>query len=42
METGLAAAIDGLPVVHRIENCSKEEMIGLAMELTHAVYPHGA
>jgi hypothetical protein len=33
-------AIDRLPGVHRIENCSKEEMTSLAMEMTHAVYPH--
>lgn len=33
-------AIDGLPGVHRIESCAKEEMISLSMELTHAVYPH--
>jgi hypothetical protein len=34
------AAIDQLPAVHRIENCSKEMMTNLAMEMTHAVYPH--
>lgn len=34
------AAIDEVPGVHRIENFSKEEMIGLSMEMTHAVYPH--
>lgn len=34
------SAIDNLPGVRRIENCSKEEMTGLAMEMTHAVYPH--
>ena len=34
------AAIDRLPGVHRIENCRKEELTGLAMEMTHAVYPH--
>ncbi len=33
-------AIDNLIGVRRIENCSKEEMTGLAMEMTHAVYPH--
>jgi hypothetical protein len=32
--------IDRLPGVHRIENCSKEQMTSLAMEMTHAVYPH--
>src|SRR6516164_6281920 len=32
--------IDRLPGVHRIENCRKEELTSLAMELTHAVYPH--
>jgi len=34
------SAIDNLIGVRRIENCSKEEMTGLAMEMTHAVYPH--
>jgi hypothetical protein len=34
------AAIDRLPGVHRIENCTKEQMLSLSMELTHAVYPH--
>src|SRR5262245_45154739 len=34
------AAIDRLPGVRRIENCGKEELTGLAMEMTHAVYPH--
>ena len=34
------AQIDQLPGVRRIENCSKEEMTDLAMEMTHAVYPH--
>lgn len=38
--TTISTAIDTLPGVHRIENCSKEEMTGLAMEMTHAVYPH--
>ena len=33
-------AIDCLPGVRRIENCSKEELTSLAMEMTHAVYPH--
>lgn len=33
-------AIDRLPGVHRIENCGKEELTSLAMEMTHAVYPH--
>lgn len=32
--------IDCLPGVHRIENCTKDEMTSLAMEMTHAVYPH--
>lgn len=39
MQTDLAA-IDQLPSVHRIENCSKDQMTSLAMEMTHAVYPH--
>jgi hypothetical protein len=39
MTTGLAA-IDRLPGVRRIENCGKEELTNLAMEMTHAVYPH--
>jgi len=34
------SAIDRLPGVHRIENFSKESMVSLSMELTHAVYPH--
>jgi hypothetical protein len=32
--------IDRLPGVNRIENCTKEKMTSLAMEMTHAVYPH--
>jgi signal transduction histidine kinase len=36
MKTDLAA-IERLPSVHRIENCTKEEMTSLAMEMTHAV-----
>lgn len=32
--------IDRLPGVHRIENFSQDEMTSLAMEMTHAVYPH--
>ncbi len=39
MKTGLTE-IDHLPSVHRIENCSKDEMTSLAMEMTHAVYSH--
>lgn len=39
MERNLPA-IDTLPGVHRIENCTKEEMTSLAMEMTHAVYDH--
>lgn len=39
MSTTLAA-INRLPGVRRIENCGKEELTGLAMEMTHAVYPH--
>jgi hypothetical protein len=35
-----STAIDLLPGVHRIENCSKDELTSLAMEMTHAVYPH--
>lgn len=31
---------DKLPNVHRIENCTKDQLTGLAMEMTHAVYPH--
>ncbi|MFT4978834.1 MAG: hypothetical protein ACI8S6_004744 [Myxococcota bacterium] len=34
------SAINALPNVHRIENCSKDEMQAMCMELTHAVYPH--
>src|SRR5262245_34084553 len=34
------SAIDQLPGVHRIENCGKDQMTSLAMEMTHAVYPH--
>jgi hypothetical protein len=34
------AAIAQLPGVHRVENFSKEEITSLAMEMTHAVYPH--
>lgn len=33
-------AIDALPGVHRIENCPKDRLTSLAMEMTHAVYPH--
>jgi hypothetical protein len=32
--------IDRLPNVRRIENFPKDEMQALAMELTHAAYPH--
>jgi hypothetical protein len=39
MKTPLTV-IDQLPGVHRVENCSLDEMTGLAMEMTHAVYPH--
>jgi hypothetical protein len=39
MEVDLAA-IDRLPGVRRIENCSLDEMTSLATEMTHAVYPH--
>ena len=39
MKTDLAD-INRLPGVHRIENCSKDKMTSLAMEMTHAVYPH--
>ena len=38
--TTTLAAIDRLPGVRRIENCGKEELTSLAMEMTHAVYPH--
>lgn len=38
------AAQEGIPLdlpgVHRIENCSKDQMTSLAMEMTHAVYSH--
>src|SRR4051812_15114056 len=34
------AAIDRLPGVRRIENCGKDELTSLAMEMTHAAYPH--
>jgi hypothetical protein len=40
MPNAIPSDIDRLPGVHRIENCSKEQMTGLAMEMTHAVYPH--
>jgi hypothetical protein len=36
----VAAAINRLPGVHRVENFNKEEMTSLAFEMTHAVYPH--
>src|SRR5438093_5040497 len=39
MKTDLTA-IDRLPGVNRVENCDKEQMTSLAMEMTHAVYPH--
>lgn len=42
MSTGIPPEVNELPGVHRIENYSKEEMTGLAMEMTHAVYPHDA
>jgi hypothetical protein len=32
--------INAIPNVRRIENFPKDEMTALAMELTHAVYPH--
>jgi hypothetical protein len=32
--------IDSIPNVRRFENFSKDEMNALAMDLTHAVYPH--
>jgi len=32
--------INLIPNVHRFENCPKDEMNALAMDLTHAVYPH--
>lgn len=35
-----ARAIDTIPNVRRIESFSKDEMNALAMDLTHAVYPH--
>lgn len=31
---------ESLPGVRRIENCTKEELTSLVMEMTHAVYPH--
>lgn len=40
MSVSVCSEIDALPGVHRIENCSKEDMTALAMEMTHAVYPH--
>lgn len=40
MATCIENDINSLSGVHRIENCSKEQMTGLAMEMTHAVYPH--
>jgi hypothetical protein len=36
----IPATINELPGVRRIENCGKDEMTGLAMEMTHSVYPH--
>ena len=35
-----ALDINAIPNVRRIENFSKDDMQALAMELTHAVYPH--
>ena len=40
MKTGRTEHIDQIPGVRRIENFEKDEMKGLAIELTHAVYPH--
>ena len=36
----ISAAIDRLADVRRIENCCKDELTSLSMEMTHAVYPH--
>jgi hypothetical protein len=38
--TTTLSAIDRIPGVLRIENCSKDELTSTAMEMTHAVYPH--
>jgi hypothetical protein len=35
-----ALDINAIPGVRRFENCPKDEMNGIAMDLTHAVYPH--
>src|SRR5436190_11232834 len=35
-----SAGLDSLPGIRRIENFSRQEMTNLAMEMTHAVYPH--
>lgn len=33
-------SINRLPGVHRVENCPKDRLTSLAMEMTHAVYQH--
>jgi hypothetical protein len=33
-------SLDRIPGVHRIENCPKDQLTSLAMEMTHSVYPH--
>jgi hypothetical protein len=38
--TSRAVDLAGIPNLRRIENFVKDEMNALAMELTHAVYPH--
>jgi hypothetical protein len=38
--TTVLDALDRLPGVHRVENCPKDRLTSLAMDMTHAVYPH--
>lgn len=38
--TTVLDSLDLLPGVHRVEKCPKEQLTSLAMEMTHAVYPH--
>ncbi|MGA7307112.1 MAG: hypothetical protein WBW88_19765 [Rhodothermales bacterium] len=38
--TAVLHDLDRLPGVHRIENCTKDRLTSLAMEMTHSVYPH--
>lgn len=32
--------LNSLPGVYRVENCSKDQLTSMAMEMSHAVYPH--